>query len=664
MTYSMKKPSVFKMALALVLSFFLMFTVVGSRAAAAYQSTDTWTIYWYVCGTDLESKSGAASADIQELLQVQLPANVRVLIQTGGAVEWHTPAIPAGAVGRYLYDKDGIHTLQELPDADMGSPDTLADFLRYGAKNYPADHRVCILWDHGGGSAAGVCYDERTKRSLSLNDLRAAFEAAAAPDHENPPFELIGFDACLMATADVMHDLHGLTRYMVASEEIEPGNGWDYTGWVGALARDPSMNGASLGKAICDTYLAGCEAYGTADAATLSVVDMRGLPKLREAYEAFGTAALRQAEKNPQTFFAAFSRAAGSAVNYGGNTREQGYANMVDLGSLSQHAHRLLPSVADALQQAVQESVVYKVSGPYRRESSGLSGYYSYNGDADHFMAYAEQAAPLLPVKCLYYGLIFGKMPPQAAPYLQGAAVGEATPITQPEERKKIFDVSQLEDTPVDIDKDGNAFVKLSAAQMENLASVHCQLVFQSKEDDVLLYLGSDADINADWETGVFKDNFQGNWPMLDGHPVYIEITYEGDGYNLYSVPIKLNGKEGNLQVVYTFDDQAYHILGVRRGIEANGMADKELTPLKAGDVVTTLHYAMKLSGGEEEFQQFEVDTFTLGAQPQIADEAMGDGVYGYCFEFVDPQNKSALSRVVTYTIKNGKIVTSVETNN
>ncbi|WP_018702132.1 clostripain-related cysteine peptidase [Anaeromusa acidaminophila] len=664
MTDSMKKPSFFKVALALILSFFLLVSFTGSRAAAAYRPTDTWTIYWYVCGTDLESKSGAASADIQELLQVQLPANVRVLIQTGGAVEWHTPAIPAGAVGRYLYDKDGIHTLQELPDADMGAPDTLADFLRYGAKNYPADHRVCILWDHGGGSAAGVCYDERTKRSLSLNDLRAAFEAAAAPDHENPPFELIGFDACLMATADVMHDLHGLTRYMVASEEIEPGNGWDYTGWVGALARDPSMNGAALGKAICDTYLAGCEAYGTADAATLSVVDMRGLPKLREAYEAFGAAALRQAEKNPQAFFASFSRAAGTAVSYGGNTREQGYSNMVDLGSLSKNARSLLPGVADTLRQAVQESVVYKVNGPYRKESSGLSGYYSYNGDADHFMAYAEQAAPLLPMKCLYYDLIFGKMPPQATPYLQGSVVSETAAISKPEERKKIFDVSQLEDTPVDIDKDGNAFVKLSAAQMENLASVHCQLVFKSKEDDVLLYLGSDADINADWEKGIFKDNFQGKWPMLDGHPVYIEITYEGDGYNLYSVPIKLNGKEGNLQVAYTFEDKAYRILGMRRGIESNGMADKELTPLKAGDVVTTLHYAMKLSGHEEEFQQFEVDTFTLGAQPQIADEAMGDGVYGYCFEFVDPQNKSALSRIVTYTIKDGKIVTSVETNN
>ncbi len=663
MTYSVKKSVIFKAGLALVLSLFLTVAFAGNQASAAYRSTDTWTIYWYICGTDLESRNGAASLDIQELLQVQLPPNVRVLIQTGGAVEWHTPAIPAGAVGRYLYDQDGIHTLQELPDADMGAPETLADFLRYGAEKFPADRRVCILWDHGGGSAVGVCYDERTQRSLSLNDLRAAFEAAAASDHENPPFELIGFDACLMATADVMHDLHGIARYMVASEEIEPGNGWDYKGWVGALARNPSMNGAALGKEICDTYLAGCEAHGTGESATLSVVDMRGLPKLREAYEAFGVAALRQADKNPQAFFAAFSRAAGSAINYGGNTREQGYSNMVDLGSLSQNAQALLPGVTDALRQAVQESVVYKVNGPYRRGSSGLSGYYSYNGDADHFMAYADQAAALLPMKCLYYGLVFGKMPTQAAPYLKGDAAGQATPIIQPEERKKIFAVSQLEDTPVDIDKEGNAFVKLSAAQMENLASVHCQLVFRSEEDDVLLYLGSDADINTDWEKGVFKDNFQGTWPMLEGHPVYIEITHEGDDYNLYSVPIKLNGKEGNLQVVYRFDDQAYHILGVRRGIAANGIADKDLMPLKAGDVVTTLHYAMKLSGDEEEFQQFEADTFTLGAKPRMADEAMGDGVYGYCFEFVDPQNKSALSQVVTYTIKNGQIVTSIEEN-
>lgn len=662
----MKKSSLVKLLLPLFLSILLLFPMGGSRAGAAeaaladtYQSTDTWTIYWYVCGTDLESKHGAASEDLQELLQVRLPPNVRVLIQTGGAVEWHTTGIPSGAA-RYLYDADGVHPLQQLSDADMGSPDTLADFLRYGAKNFPADHRVCILWDHGGGSAAGVCYDECTRHYMNLNGLRSAFEAAYTPDHDQPPFELIGFDACLMATADVVHDLHGLTRYMAASEETEPGNGWDYTGWVGALARNPAMNGAGLGRAICDTYLAGCEAHGTAAAATLSVTDVRQLPALRDAYEAFGVEALRQAGKNPQAFFTSFARMAAATENYGGNTREQGYANMLDLGSLAKNARNLLPGTAEALERAVQDSVVYKVSGPYRRESSGLSGYYSYNSNPDEFMAYAQQAAPLLPIKCLYYHLIFGTMPPQAAPYLSAAASGNSELLEQPAERQKLFDVGTLEDTPVDIDKNGTAFVKLRPAQLESLASVHCQLVYQSKEDDIILYLGSDADIDADWEKGVFKDNFQGKWPMLDGHPVYIEITYEGDDYNLYSVPVKLNGQECNLQVVYTFKDKVYHILGARRGLAADGIASRELIRLKAGDTITTLHYAMTISGDDEDLRQFDADTFTLGEQPRMADEEMGDGTYGYCFEFVDPQNKSALSRIVNYTIRNGQITTTV----
>ena len=662
----MKQTSLVKLLLLLFISILFLFPG-GSRAGAAkaaladnYQPTDTWTIYWYVCGTDLESKNGAATEDLQELMQVRLPPNVRVLIQTGGAVEWHTTGIPSGAVARYLYDADGVHPLQQLPDADMGSPDTLADFLRYGEKNFPADHRVCILWDHGGGSAAGVCYDERTRHYMNLNGLRSAFEAAYTPNHDQPPFELIGFDACLMATADVVHDLHGLTRYMVASEEVEPSNGWDYTGWVGALAKNPAMNGAGLGRAICDTYLAGCEAHGTASAATLSVTDVGQLPALRDAYEAFGVEALRQADQNPRAFFTGFARMAAATENYGGNTREQGYANMLDLGTLAKNARSLLPGTAEALQRAVQDSVVYKVNGPYRRESSGLSGYYSYNNNPDEFMAYAQQAAPLLPVKCLYYDLIFGTMPPQAAPYLSNSAAGSSELLTQPTERKKIFDVSTLEDIPADIDKNGTAFVKLSKDQMENLASVHCQLVYQSKEDDIILYLGSDADIDADWEKGVFKDNFQGKWPMLDSHPVYIEITYEADDYNLYSVPIKLNGQECNLQVVYTFKDKSYHIIGARRGLAADGIANRELIQLKAGDTVTTLHYAMTISGDDENLRQFDADTFTLGEQPRIDDEEMGDGTYGYCFEFVDPQNKSSLSRIVNYTIQNGQITTTV----
>ena len=46
--------------------------------------TDDWAIYWYLCGSDLESEGGCATEDISELLDVELPDNVKVVIETGG----------------------------------------------------------------------------------------------------------------------------------------------------------------------------------------------------------------------------------------------------------------------------------------------------------------------------------------------------------------------------------------------------------------------------------------------------------------------------------------------------------------------------------------------------------------------------------------------------
>ena len=116
-----------------------------------YKAEDTWLVYWYLCGTDLETQGGAASADFQEILNVKLPDNVKVLIQTGGTNQWQNNVVTSGAVERYLYDANGLQRVESLPDADMGDANTLADFVRYGAQ-IAADHRVFVFWDHGGGS--------------------------------------------------------------------------------------------------------------------------------------------------------------------------------------------------------------------------------------------------------------------------------------------------------------------------------------------------------------------------------------------------------------------------------------------------------------------------------------------------------------------------------
>ena len=601
-------------------------TRVASKTANftdTYKADDTWLIQWYVCGTDLETEGGAASSDIQELLEVKLPANVKFLIQTGGTNQWQNDVISSSAVERFLYTSDGLERLATLNDADMGDVNTLADFVRFGKDNYQADHKVFVFWDHGGGSAVGICLDERTGNMLSLNDLRAAFTASYEPNAENPPFELIGFDACLMATYDTVNTLDGLTRYVTASEEVEPGIGWNYTGWVGALAENPAMGGAKLGQVICDTYMEACKSYWVEDTATLSVIDASKLPYLRNAYESFGLEALRAAYKNPRNFFSNFGRGAVQAENYGGNTRQTGYTNMVDLVDLAKGTKQLLPNSADKLISAIDDAVIYKVYGAYRNRGGGLSSFYSYSGDEQTLVAYLNQDAAPIPQKILYYYLIYGEIPSDIVPLLDGETLVTPAPTTPPPQRQEIFQISQLEDFPVQLDKDGNAFVQLTQEQMDLLSSVHCQLVYMGLEDDIILYLGSDADINADWDKGTFTDNFRGVWPMLDGHPVYVEITEENDGYNLYSIPIKLNGVECNLQVAYVYAEEKYYILGARKGLDSHGMSSRELIKLHAGDEITTIHYGMTISGEDEDFTQVEVDTFTIGENPEIKDEQL-----------------------------------------
>lgn len=625
-----------------------------------YNAGDTWLVQWYICGTDLETGSGAASADIQELLNVKLPANVKFLIQTGGAEQWHNNVVPSNAVERYLYDESGLQRLETLPDADMGSAETLADFLRRG-KDMAADHRVFVFWDHGGGSAVGVCLDERTNNFLSLNALREAFTAVYEPSADNPPFELIGFDACLMATYDTVNTLDGITRYMTASEEVEPGIGWDYTGWVNGLVANPAMGGAKLGQVICDSYMDACNRYNVGKTATLSVIDLAKLPMLKHSYEAFGLEALRAAHKSPKKFFSQFGRGAAQAENYGGNTRRTGYTNMVDLVDLANTNKALLPNTADKLINAVDDAVVYKVNGSYRNRGGGISSFYSYSGDEESLVSYLKQDAAPTPQKILYYYLIYGEIPANVIPLLEGDTLVTPAPTTPPEERQEIFEISQLEDFPVQLDDNGNAFVQLTSEQMDLLSSVHCQLAYVDTDNDIILYLGSDADINADWNTGTFTDNFRGVWPMLDGHPVYVEITAENNGYNLYSIPIKLNGVECNLQVAYVYADKKYYILGARKGLDNHGMSNRELIKLREGDEITTLHYGVSISGDDSDFTQVEVDTFTIGDDPQIKDEPVGDGNYAYSFEFVTPTEDSALSSFILFTVNNGEITTNID---
>ena len=625
---------------------------------ASQSGADEWAIYWYLCGSDLESNYGSATDDLLEMMEVDLPDNVKVIIQTGGAEEWQNDLVSGDKMQRYVYDSEGMTLLEEGPTENMGDPETLSNFLAFATENYPAERTMVNFWNHGGGSVSGVAFDEQytdeygNPDSLTLPEMYEAFSAVYVEDPDNQPVDIIGFDTCLMATLDTAFTFSDFGKYLVASEELEPGEGWLYSGWIGALAEDPTMDPLTLSKVICDTYLEGCEAVGEENNITLSVTNLSKVNDLVLAYDEFGKEALEAAIENP-SFFAHFSKIANSIENYGGNTREQGFTNMADLGHLAKKSADVLPESTGNVIAALEDCIDYKVNGKYRSESMGLACYYSYNGDIDDFMAYSEIGAGEAFKYFYAYGLT-GELSEYGLEY-----IADMDYETLPE--LQTLTSVDWEDMPVTVDDDGIATLDLGVQADDILSSVTSELYYIDEEEDIMLCLGSTDDIIADWDLGIFKDNFRGVWGSIDGALCYVEVAYMGDDYTQYSVPILLNGEAHNLMVIYDFNEEEFYIEGARKPLGESGAADKKMLQLKEGDEIETIHYATTLSDDHDELTEITIDTITVTTDTAFDEIELGDGTFVMMYIMEDYQGNVASSVLITFESEDGEIYTSVD---
>lgn len=610
----------------------------------------SWAVYWYLCGSDLESNGGFATNDLSELMEVELPENVNVVIETGGSAVWQNDLMDADKLQRWLYNSEGLQLVDEQPSASMGEAQTLADFLSFAKENYPAEKTAVVFWNHGGGSVTGAAFDEiYGYDSLTLDEMYQAFSSVWNPSMEKQPLELIGFDTCLMATVDVAYTFADLAHYLVASEETEPANGWYYSQWVGTLAQNPSMNGEELGKVICDAYYAGCEEVGTQDNTTLSLTDLTKVQTLLDAYDTFGAEALAAACTDPG-FFSQFGRVAAQSENYGGNTKEQGYTNMVDLGHMARQSVGMLGSAQEVL-DALDDCVLYQVGGQYRTEATGLSCYYSYNGDVEDFNSYAGLGAGVA-FKYFYSYELTGELDDSGMAYIADMDFEELPEV------KNLLS-TDWDGAPLDLDEDGVSFLTLGPEANDILTGIGFSLYYVDEESDMMLLLGTDNDMNADWDNGVFSDNFRGVWGSIDGNIVYMELSYESEDYNLYAIPVLLNGEEYNLQVVYDFSTDEWNVLGARQGIDNSGMADKELRLLQEGDEITTIWYVSTASG-DDEFEPYTAATVTVTADTAFGEMELPDGSYSMVYEMRDAMDNYAYSEPVTFDCADGEIYTTI----
>lgn len=184
------------------------------------------TIMIYMVGSDLEAKGGAGTNDLDEIVKsgIDLDKN-NVIIFAGGSKKWHNDTVSKNDELSVLkLTKDGFKRQKTMPSASMGEAQSLLDFLNYSYKNYSAENYALILWDHGDGPLIGYGKDMLFDNdSLTLAEMGEALKKS--PFGKNKKLSWVGFDACLMSSAELAVVWADYADYLVASQEVEPAFG-------------------------------------------------------------------------------------------------------------------------------------------------------------------------------------------------------------------------------------------------------------------------------------------------------------------------------------------------------------------------------------------------------------------------------------------------------
>ena len=302
---------------------------------------DEWTIMLHVSGSNLESDGGAASDDIKEALSINgQPEDVNILYQTGGTTSWRSMSgyisgatkISADRVQRWeVQDNKIVLKDDTLGQRNMADSSTLSDYIKWGVTNYPAQKYAVIFWNHG-GAMQGVCIDDNyssyyTFDYLTNSEVKQALSTVFSDTslNINDKFEFVGYDACVMQVQDIAEFNSEYFNYMVASQELENGDGWDYTGWIDDLYAKKDT--PTILTAICDSFVS---QYGSSSSndQTLSWLDLSAMPAYKEAWENMS----KSLYSNVQTYCKSgkFYTWLINNVTYYGTA--DGYAGYIDVG--------------------------------------------------------------------------------------------------------------------------------------------------------------------------------------------------------------------------------------------------------------------------------------------------------------------------------------------
>lgn len=583
-----------------------------------------WTVMLYLNGTDLESEAGEATKNLDSLLSINLPTNIHVIIYTGGTKYWHNDIIDPDKNQIWEVKDGGLQLLKSYPKKSIGESSTLSEFLTYGQNLYPNTRRGLFFWNHGAGTIAGFGSDEHFDGDpLFISEI----DDALLNSLDGKKYDIIGFDACLMACVEIAAVLEPYADYMVASEETEPGGGWNYEYTFEALKTNPDMPGLDLGIAITDGYYKKYQHTEFEAMTTCSVVDLSQIPKLEESLGQFA-AKLTTDIKNPQ-HLSAISSARNRCESYGEAPEAVSY-DLVDLYNFVELQKEINPELSTSIMTAIEDAIVYEVSGSQRLGSYGLAIYFPFS--ATEYFEYCLDIYQELGFCTEYSHFIM-----DFAKQLTNQDYLSFVPDYEPE-------IEQVDNQSESIE-DALYFVELTDDEFEFMEYVYCTLGW-AVNDEVVLDLGFDSDVNIDFDSNTVYDDFDNSWTGLNGKLVSLYVMEETNEYVKYNIPVLYNGKKAIVAGSWIWDKNNaeggyYKYNGIFYANEDFSAPNTKFTiELKVGDIITPT-YTTLFGGGEYE-GYYEGEPFVVDEDGLYLELIwLPDGNYYYGFMFIDKYGES-----------------------
>ncbi len=622
-------------AIILILRSFDGGTVVQNEARRKPSTGESWTVMVYMCGSTLEEDYGRAS-EVLGGMMYDLPENVNVLVETGGSRAWHLDGVYSDYIQDFEIQKNGIRLVNQKTSASMGDSSTLKSFLKWGIENYPAEHYISVIWNHGGGPVGGVAYDSKDNyNSLSLKELTSALSGLSEK------LDIIGFDASLMSNLETAASISLYADYMVASEDLIPMSGWDYKGLFEYISENPSAPAAEVGKVICD----GVMAIATeSDFVSMAVTDLSKETMLSLAFDGMAKNMSDSAEDLPSL------RNMMSELNnikyLGGNSLWEGYSNLVDIGEFANVVSAQMGKMALNINNAIDSMVVYKSTSDYHSGLCGLSIYYPYHKSTSELSRYKSMCTSSSYMQFIEKTCASAVIPERSYNYEDTLSWQEYSELVG----NSTFTAST----------DATGQYILSVSNPEIITRAEVNFYHYDEERMTYLNLGRDYNVSYDAANGQYTYEFSGRLPQLNGSPVAMYLVSKSELYDIYSIPVIYNGAMSNLRVMKSKqgeDAGEYKILGRWKGIgRYSGMAYRKYTGIESGDTIIPIYEVY----GDDTGKYVEGDIIRVGfGGIKISDKVMADGEYIVSYFVEDVFDEIYESNPGNLTAEDGKVKVS-----